>query len=102
MPTAGTAFSTISLPSSGVWLFYWNIQMNYSTLPTLIYTTVSNTVANGGAYGIQGSGNNGLIFNNMIIVASNQTSYSLNIDYQGGSGFSVSASGSYFRAIRIA
>ena len=102
MPTAGTALSTISLPSSGVWLFYWNIQIQYSTLPSLIYVVVSNSSSGGTAYGIQGSGNNGLIFNNIAILASTQTSYNLIVNYNGGSGFLVTTNGTYFRAIRIA
>jgi hypothetical protein len=98
---ANGILSTINTPTSGVWLFYWNILLYYTTLPTLVFVGISG-LGSGTGYAIQGSNNNGLIFNNMFIITATLTSYDLYVSTTGGSGYSLNSSQSYFRAIRIA
>jgi len=99
---ANGILSTINTPTSGVWIFYWNVQIYYTTLPTLIYAGLNNTPGNGTGYAVQGSNNNGLIFINMLIATSTLTSYELYVSVTGGSGLAVGGgSNSFFRAIRI-
>ena len=100
-PSTNGTIASIYCPA-GIWLITWNIGVTFSTAPTYIISYVVGLNIPQFSYtpGFTSSVKNCL---SIIQSYSTGTSFTMQVQYTGGSGFSLSGAGelSYINAVRI-
>jgi hypothetical protein len=105
LPSSGSSVSNFSITNGGVYVISFAIYITTTTNPTSFFTSLTGGLVNGTTYGYSTINVGNVVSSGTQIITQStgtSTTYSVTVNYAGGTVLALSTGNSYFKAVKIA